>query len=69
MIVCICRGASESDVKRAIDNGAQSIPDLQRCGIGTECGSCHNFLRKMLAQAAAETQACEHCSGLKVANG
>lgn len=51
MIVCVCRGKSERDVLKAIDNGASSIPDLQRCGIGTECGSCHNLLRQMLAEA------------------
>jgi bacterioferritin-associated ferredoxin len=49
MIVCICRGASDRDVNRAIEAGASSIADLQHCGIGTECGSCHNFLRRMLA--------------------
>ena len=51
MIVCVCRGASERDVLKAIDRGAESIADLKRCGIGTECGSCHNLLRKMLAEA------------------
>jgi bacterioferritin-associated ferredoxin len=51
MIVCVCRGASDRDVHRAIQHGASSIADLQRCGIGTECGSCHKFLRIMLAEA------------------
>ncbi|HUJ15207.1 MAG TPA: (2Fe-2S)-binding protein [Thermoanaerobaculia bacterium] len=50
MIVCICRAKSEHDVLRAIEDGAESISELQACGIGTECGSCHNFLRKMLAE-------------------
>lgn len=53
MIVCLCRGKSDRDVNRAIERGASSIPDLQRCGIGTECGSCHNILRQMLAEAGA----------------
>lgn len=64
MIVCICRGKSDRDVARAIENGAESISDLQRCGIGTECGGCHNFLRMMLAEAAAAAPvaACPQCS-------
>jgi bacterioferritin-associated ferredoxin len=64
MIVCICRGKSDRDVARAIDNGAESIADLQRCGIGTECGGCHNFLRMMLAETAVSTPAaaCPRCS-------
>ncbi|HET7433121.1 MAG TPA: (2Fe-2S)-binding protein [Thermoanaerobaculia bacterium] len=53
VIVCICRGARDKDVMEAIDNGASSVRDLQRCGIGDQCGSCHTMLRTMLARAAA----------------
>jgi bacterioferritin-associated ferredoxin len=53
MIICICRGKSDRDVNAAIDNGATTIRDLQRCGIGDQCGSCHSSLRTMLAAAAA----------------
>ena len=51
MIICVCRGASERDILNAIDDCAETVSDLQRCGIGTECGSCHNMLWKMLAEA------------------
>jgi bacterioferritin-associated ferredoxin len=51
MIICVCRGKSDRDVNRAIERGASSVADLQRCGIGTECGSCHSLLRVMLAEA------------------
>jgi bacterioferritin-associated ferredoxin len=54
VIICICRGKNERHVARAIEDGATSIADLQRCGIGDQCGSCHVNLRAMLAQAAAE---------------
>jgi bacterioferritin-associated ferredoxin len=57
MIVCICRGVSDRKIHQAIDDGAGSVRDLQRCGIGDECGSCHNALRKMLAAAEAEREA------------
>jgi bacterioferritin-associated ferredoxin len=53
VIICICRGKSDRDISRAIGTGASSVRDLQRCGIGDQCGSCHNSLRGMLAQAAA----------------
>lgn len=53
MIICICRGKNERDVARAIDSGASSLRDLQRCGIGDECGSCINSLRAMLSASAA----------------
>ena len=50
---------------KAIDNGATTVRDLQRCGIGDQCGSCHNSLRAMLAAAAAEAAAdpCPACVG------
>lgn len=51
MIICICRGKSDRDITRAINNGASTVRDLQRCGIGDQCGSCHTSLRGMIAQA------------------
>ena len=57
MIICICRGKNERDIARAIDNGASTVFDLQRCGIGDQCGSCHNTLRMMLAEANAAAAA------------
>jgi bacterioferritin-associated ferredoxin len=53
MIVCICRAKTDRDVAAAIEEGARSVRDLQRCGIGTDCGSCHTDLRRMLATARA----------------
>jgi bacterioferritin-associated ferredoxin len=64
VIVCICRGKSDRDVRKAIDHGAESVRDLQRCGIGTDCGSCHSSLRTMLAAASAEAaQPSPACTG------
>ena len=47
MIVCLCRAKNERDVLRAIEAGAETVSDLQECGIGTDCG-CHGMLRSML---------------------
>jgi len=52
MIVCNCRAASDRDVRSAIQRGAESLSDLKRCGIGGDCGSCHNALREMIGAAA-----------------
>lgn len=57
VIICICRGKSDRDVRKAIDNGAMSVRELQRCGIGDQCGSCHVSLRSMTAAAAAASAA------------
>jgi bacterioferritin-associated ferredoxin len=61
LIICICRGKSDREISRAIDNGASSVRDLQRCGIGDQCGSCHNSLRAMLATAASAASAAVPC--------
>ena len=62
MITCICRGKSDRDINKLIDNGASTLRDLQRCGIGDQCGSCHNALRGMLARAAMAAEACPACA-------
>jgi len=61
VIVCICRGISDTTVYDAIENGAASLRDLQRCGIGDQCGSCHNSLRAMLAAASASAESATPC--------
>ena len=61
MIVCICQGKSDRDINKVIDRGATSLRDLQRCGIGDQCGSCHVSLREMIAVAAA-ARAQEPCA-------
>jgi bacterioferritin-associated ferredoxin len=53
VIVCICRGVSDKTIEAKIHAGATTVRDLQRCGIADQCGSCHNVLRTMLAQASA----------------
>lgn len=66
VIICICRGKSDRAIARAIDDGASSLRDLQRCGIGDQCGSCHNSLRAMIgasdaADASASAVPCPAC--------
>ncbi len=71
MIVCVCRGKSEKQVMRAIEAGASTLRDLQRCGIGDQCGSCHSSLVMLLARAAA-TEAAHHgepCPACALAEG
>jgi len=59
MIVCNCKAASERDVHSAIQRGAESLSDLKRCGIGGDCGSCHNTLRAMI-DAASDCGSASH---------
>ena len=54
MIICNCRAASERDVRAAIDRGAACLSELERCGIGGDCGSCTDMLRAMLRRSASQ---------------
>ncbi|MFK7928796.1 MAG: bacterioferritin-associated ferredoxin [Myxococcota bacterium] len=55
MIVCLCEAVSDRDIRRAIDDGSNTLRDIkQSCGAGGQCGSCCNDLRRML-EARDET--------------
>jgi bacterioferritin-associated ferredoxin len=66
VIICICRGKSEREIERTISNGASSVRDLQRCGIGDQCGSCHSSLRELVARSAEMSQSCQVCVDVAV---
>ena len=49
MYVCICNNVTEKDIKRAVRDGAYSMPCLrQRLGVSTSCGQCHSSAREHL---------------------
>jgi bacterioferritin-associated ferredoxin len=52
MIVCVCRGASDRDIRNAISGGANCLGRLQQCGIGGDCGSCEGILEQFIGEAA-----------------
>lgn len=49
MYVCLCKGITERQIHRAIDEGACSMRDLrQQLGIATQCGRCGKCARTIL---------------------
>jgi bacterioferritin-associated ferredoxin len=60
MIVCICKGASERDVRGAVERGANCLAKLERGGIGGDCYGCENALRDLMIEVAREN-ACTTC--------
>jgi len=50
MIICICRGASEGQIHKAVDAGATCLGQLQAAGIGDQCGACVTTLRDLLSK-------------------
>ena len=50
MILCVCKGISERQVRTALEAGARSFEELSRAidGAGSVCGICQGVLRSML---------------------
>ena len=63
MIVCLCRGISDKDVRCAIDSGATCLGRLEQCGIGGDCRGCESTLEEMIgdAEAAGRVSRCMAC--------
>lgn len=64
MIVCLCRGTSDRDIRHAIDNGATCLGQLEQCGVaGGQCGGCEDVLEQMIDQAvdAGRVSPCVAC--------
>ena len=52
MIVCVCRGLNEAQVRTLIQSGSDSLERLAAtCGAGTSCGSCAESLCCLLDAA------------------
>lgn len=54
MIICLCRGVSESDIRRVIERGASTADAVTAaCGAGGECGACVIMLADLVAESEA----------------
>jgi bacterioferritin-associated ferredoxin len=51
VIVCICRGVSDRQVRLAVLNGATTIREVRAmCDAGRGCGTCHEQIEGMIAE-------------------
>jgi bacterioferritin-associated ferredoxin len=66
MIVCICRGVSDREIRQAIDDGAACLRELESKCIGDRCGMCVSELREMIEERTARSgaPACSQCCGM-----
>jgi len=55
MYVCFCKGIKDSQIRRAVAQGAESVEDLQdTLGVGTQCGKCLSLAQSILNETAAK---------------
>lgn len=49
MIVCLCEGVTDREIKDHLGSGASTVREVgRRCGAGTDCGMCRCDIRDML---------------------
>ena len=49
MIVCLCEGLTDRDLRYAIEQGADTVDRLKNsCGAGEGCGSCSPTLLELI---------------------
>jgi bacterioferritin-associated ferredoxin len=59
MIVCLCRAVSDTQIKRVIAEGADTVREVaRRCGAGTGCGACVPMVADMIDDAEARCGDC-----------
>ena len=52
MYVCLCKGITDKQIKLAIQDGANSMRQLNRClGVGGQCGKCTRQARDILRES------------------
>jgi bacterioferritin-associated ferredoxin len=53
MYVCVCHGITESQVRRAAEEGCRDVHELtMRTGAGSSCGSCLPLAAQLLGEQA-----------------
>jgi bacterioferritin-associated ferredoxin len=71
--VCLCHGITERQVRECIEEGAQTLYDLQgQLGVATNCGSCAGHACEMLQEHRAGRALADpalHCPGTLMAAG
>lgn len=41
MYVCLCKGVTDSQIREAVNNGAESMREVrEQLGVSTQCGKC-----------------------------
>ena len=55
MYVCLCKGITDTQIRAAVDLGANSITKLQKkIGIAQSCGSCIEMTESIIKQKSKE---------------
>ncbi len=57
MLVCICHGISDKDIKNAIHEGATGFRDIRASmKVGSGCGQCVSFAKALVDETVTALQ-------------
>ncbi|MDZ7924042.1 MAG: bacterioferritin-associated ferredoxin [Marinagarivorans sp.] len=58
MYVCICKGITDTQIRNAVDNGANSMRDLRESlGVSSQCGKCASLTKQIARDYQNQIQA------------
>ncbi len=56
MYVCLCKGITDSQIRDAVDNGAESVRAVRDClGASSQCGRCVSQVREIVKSTLEDT--------------
>jgi bacterioferritin-associated ferredoxin len=58
MLVCLCKGVSDSKIRFLVQNGCRSVREVMAtCHAGQDCGSCICEVKALVEQTCGELEA------------
>jgi bacterioferritin-associated ferredoxin len=61
MYVCICNTVTDSDIRKAVDDGVANMRQLRQVtGCGTTCGCCKETAVEVLQHALTDARKTRH---------
>ncbi|QIB65208.1 bacterioferritin-associated ferredoxin [Kineobactrum salinum] len=55
MYVCICKGITDTQIRTAVTEGANSIREVRRSlGVASQCGKCGSLARDIVNESLSE---------------
>lgn len=57
MLVCICKGITDKDIKNAVHEGATGFRDIHTAlGVGGCCGQCASYAKDLVNDTISQLQ-------------
>lgn len=56
MYVCLCKGITDSQIRAAIEDGANSFKEVRKTlGVASQCGKCGILTREILRETLMDS--------------